>query len=382
MKKSNIYSKIIYVLILLYICLSLTIFLPHIRATYYNYINPIFWLLLSIISFIIFKNDHTKKRYKYDYLQIVIISVIIYLIVFYLFGLITGYNTLPYNHTIIGIIKNVWSYVTILFFQEYIRSVLINRSGNSKLLLIIITGIFALLNIINLTYGITIMDISDIFKITFTIIIAEIAKSLLLTYLTYKSDYIPSMVYAISLQLIIYIMPITTDLNWFLEGTFKLILPFIIYLACNSFNSKKEPIKSKRKKIYISLTPLLVLIIPLIILVSGVFKYQIIAVVSNSMVPIYRRGDAIIFEHLKEEEEKDKLKVGDIIVFKKNDAYILHRIDRIEATAAGNKKYITKGDNNKGVDEGYITNENIVGVYKLKIYMIGYPSVWLQENIG
>lgn len=381
MKKSNIYSKMIYVLIFLYICLSLIIFLPRIRTTYYNYINPIFWLLLCIISFIMFRNDHSKKRYKYDYLQIVIISVIVYLIIFYFFGLITGYNTLPYSHTITGILKNVWSYVIILFFQEYIRKVLINRSGNSKLLLIIITGIFALLNIINLTYGIAIMDISDVFKITFTIIIAEIAKSLLLTYLTYKSDYIPSMVYAISLQLIIYIMPITTDLNWFLEGTFKLLLPFIVYLACNNFTVKKEPIKSKRKKVSLSLTPLLVFIIPLIILVSGVFKYQIIGIVSNSMVPVYRRGDAVVFEHLKSEEEKEQLKVGDIIIFKKNNAYILHRIEEITYTEAGNKKYITKGDNNKEKDEGFITEEDIIGIYKFTVKLIGYPSVWLQENI-
>ncbi len=380
MKRSNIYSKTIYILILLYIGLSLTLFLPNIRTIYYNYINPFFWFFLFLLTFITFRKETTKKRYKYDYLQIVIISVIIYLIIFYLFGLITGYTRLPYSHTMLGIIKNIWSYVLIIFFQEYIRNILINRSGKSKLLLIIITGIFAVLNIINLTYGIQITSASDIFKLLFTIIIAEFSKSALLTYLTYKSDYIPSLVYAITLQLIIYIMPITTDLNWFLEGTFKLILPFIIYIMCNNFNNKKEHTK-KRKKITISLVPLFIIILPIIILVSGVFKYQIIAVVSNSMIPVYKRGDAIVFEHLKTTEEKDNLQEGDIIIFKKNNAYILHRIERIEYTISGNRKYITKGDNNSNEDTGYISNENIVGIYKLKISFIGYPSVWLQETI-
>ncbi|MGN0973557.1 MAG: signal peptidase I [Bacilli bacterium] len=380
MKKANIYTTIIYIIIAFYICLSLLLFLPNFKTQYYNIINPIFWFILFIISFCIFKNDKLKKRYKYDYLQFVIISVIIYLIVFYLFGLITGYNLLPYRHDFIGIMKNIFSYVIIIFFQEYIRQILINRSSNKKVLLIIITGIFAIINIINLSYGMKLTAIEDIFKFSFTVIIAEIAKSMLLSYLTYKADYIPSLIYAISLQLIIYIIPITPDLNWFLEGTFKLLLPFLIFIMCNNFYIKKEKIISKRKKYIISLTPLLIIIIPIIILVSGVFKYQIIAVVSNSMVPVYSRGDAIIFEKLTE-EEKEELKEGNIIIFRKNNTYILHRIESIELTPAGNRKYITKGDNNNGIDDGYITNEDIVGIYRLVIYKIGYPSVWLQESI-
>lgn len=378
MKKGNLYSTIIYIILFMYICLSLGLFLPNYRVFYYDYINPIFWFILFVISFLWFKNDLCKKRYKYDFLQLVIISVIIYLIIFYLFGFITGYNTLPYNHSLIGIIKNIWSYVIIVLFQEYIRQTLINRSGNKKIILIIITGVFAIINIVNSSYGMVMTSINDIFKFVFLICIGEIAKSTLLTYLTYKSDFIPSFLYAFILQLIIYIIPIVPNLNWFLDATFKLLLPFAIYMLCNNFYIKKENIRKRKKTI--SLMPLIILIIPMIFLVSGIFKYQIIAVASNSMVPIYKRGDAIVFEKI-DTKQKEKLKENTIIIYKKDKSLILHRIVDIKYTTAGNKMYITKGDNNTSTDNGYITNNDIVGIYKFKIPKIGYPTIWLQELI-
>lgn len=380
MKKGNLYSATIYIILFIFLCLSFFLFLPNNRVFYFNYINPIFWFTLFVISFLWFKNDLCKKRYKYDFMQIVIISVIIYLIMFYLFGFIVGYNTLPYNHSLIGILKNIWSYVIVVLFQEYVRQTLINRSGNKKIFLIIITGIFAVINIVNLSYGMFLANITDIFKFIFTIVVAETAKSILLTYLTYKSDFIPSFLYAFLLQIVIYVIPITTNLNWFLDATFKLLLPFAVYILSNNFYVRKEKLRTKKRKVTISLMPLIVIIIPMVFLVSGVFKYQAIAVVSNSMVPVYKRGDAIVFEKVNQ-KEKNHIKVDDIIVYSNKNNLILHRIIDIKYTKAGNKMYITKGDNNNTIDEGYVKEDNIIGIYKFKIPKIGYPTVWLQELI-
>ena len=45
----------------------------------------------------------------------------------------------------------------------------------------------------------------------------------------------------------------------------------------------------------------------------------------------------------------------------------------------GEKRYTTKGDANDDIDDGYITNEDIVGISKFRIAYIGYPSVWLHD---
>lgn len=381
MKKINKYIISIYILIFIFILLSLTIFLPKMRILYYNFINPFFWLILFLISLYLSRGDIVKKRYKYDYAQIVFISVMVYLIIYYLFGLFTGYSNLPYNHSFLGILMNLWSNVLILVFQEYVRQVLINRSGNKTRLLIIITGIYTACSIINLGYGYQFSDVNATFKFIYVIFIGEFAKNILLSYLTYKSNFIPAIVYSLLLQLPVYLLPITPNFNWFLEGSFRLLLPFFIFILCSKFYEKKERIKSRRSKKAISLMPLLVIIIPMLLLVSGVLKYQMMAVASNSMYPIFERGDALIYEKLSN-EELDEIKENDVIVFTRDNVVVFHRVIRIESNGTTTKHYITKGDNNNTEDTGYITKNDILGIYKFSIRFLGFPSVWLQELIG
>jgi len=127
--------------------------------------------------------------------------------------------------------------------------------------------------------------------------------------------------------------------------------------------------------------PLLIIIIPMLLLVSGVFKYQMMAVASNSMYPVFERGDAIIYEKLTK-EELDEIKENDVIVFVKDNVIVFHRVVRIESSGSTTKHYITKGDNNNAEDHGYITKKDILGIYKVSIKFFGFPSVWLQELIG
>ena len=42
--------------------------------------------------------------------------------------------------------------------------------------------------------------------------------------------------------------------------------------------------------------PIIIVLLTIIILVSGIFGYKMIAIGSNSMIPVYEKGDAIIYE--------------------------------------------------------------------------------------
>ena len=57
--------------------------------------------------------------------------------------------------------------------------------------------------------------------------------------------------------------------------------------------------------------PVMIFLFIMIILVSGITNYQMIAIASNSMYPIYQRGDAVIFKKV----EAASIKEGDILVF-------------------------------------------------------------------
>lgn len=376
MLKINNKAITILSILLFYTCLSLL--LLNVNAQLYFKLNPIFWICMFTTCYFFFKDDYSRRKYKYDFIQIVIISVIVYLILYYTFGLITGYSKLPYARNIIGIIKNIFYYVLPLALEEYIRFTLIVRSGKKKSILMIITGIFAVLSIMVQAYNFSISNLNDVFDLSFSIIIPEIAKSMLLSYLSYHSNFIAPIIYVVVPTLLMYIIPIIPDLNWFLDGSIKLLLAFTIYFTCNHFYVSKQIVRSKKTKMYFTLTPLLIIIIPLIILISGVFKYQLMAVLTNSMKPIYERGDAVLVRHL-EDSEKEKLKKGDIIVFTYNKRMVLHRIVNISYDSNGNRIYKTKGDNLDQEDAWYVKDSDITAKYILTIYKIGYPSVWLND---
>jgi hypothetical protein len=45
------------------------------------------------------------------------------------------------------------------------------------------------------------------------------------------------------------------------------------------------------------------------------------------------------------------------------------------------KTYITKGDNNLSPDFNGVLEEQITGVIAFNIPFLGYPSIWISENI-
>ena len=111
-------------------------------------------------------------------------------------------------------------------------------------------------------------------------------------------------------------------------------------------------------------------------LISCQFRYGLLVIATGSMTGTIDRGDAIVFEQT--EHHSEPFKVGDIVIFNKNNMQWVHRIIDIK-NVNGETRYTTKGDANKQEDEGYITDSNIIGVCKFRILNIGYPTVWLNE---
>ena len=75
---------------------------------------------------------------------------------------------------------------------------------------------------------------------------------------------------------------------------------------------------------------------------------------------------------------KGLVKVGDVIVFKRDGILIIHRIVKISND--GDKIIIsTKGDNNKDIDGFEVTDKNFVGKVLFKIKFIGWPAVLISE---
>ena len=104
------------------------------------------------------------------------------------------------------------------------------------------------------------------------------------------------------------------------------------------------------------------------------------AIASNSMNPVFYKGDAVLIEKLNK-EDANNLDVNDIIVFYNDDSLIVHRIIEKVETISGSYIYRTKGDNNNSADNDLVETHQIVAKYKGFIPKIGYPTIYVQENI-
>lgn len=108
------------------------------------------------------------------------------------------------------------------------------------------------------------------------------------------------------------------------------------------------------------------------------FGYKSFVIVSGSMEPTIKKGDAILVKDVPEEE----IKVNDIISFttEVNQTNVTHRIVNVEEDD-GVKKYTTKGDNNNVEDKEKITYQQIEGKYQFKINQFGIVINILKSKI-
>ena len=125
----------------------------------------------------------------------------------------------------------------------------------------------------------------------------------------------------------------------------------------------------------IMVIPLIAFLLVIIFLVSGLFSYKMIAIGSDSMNPIYYRGDAVIYQ----KTDAQNIKKGDILVFEYNSSVITHRVVNI-INNGGTLYFQTKGDNNEKADLELVNEDNVLGKVRYIVKYVGYPTVWLNEK--
>ena len=129
----NLENKIIilYGILITYCILGHIVFVD-LLAPHETYLNPIIWLILCIFTYFITRGEKGRYKAKSDKVQTIFIIVLIYLMIYFSSGLVLGYVRSPYSHSILGIAKNIWSFLTIIVFQEYIRSILVGYTRKRK----------------------------------------------------------------------------------------------------------------------------------------------------------------------------------------------------------------------------------------------------------
>ncbi len=365
-------NKYFFSILIIYLILTITLNITN-NNLYLNIINPIFWTFMLIITTIYLKQNYIRINSNKKYLLTLITITTIFLLLYFYLGFIIGFTKSPYDHNLITIYINIIPIISI----EKLKGILIKNHKKSKLIVVLITILFIMLEIDY--HSITKLYFTKelLFKYDFSKLISLIAFSIISSFFSLNYSYKLPLIFRTSLRLTYILLPILPSLDWYMMGSISLIGVTIIYLIFK-YNFRRE-LKPKKTNSFALISYAFTIIFAtfLITFMTGFLTYEPIAILSNSMVPTLSKGDILVYKKLTN-EELTNLKVGDIIVYKKVDIYIAHRIYKV--IKQDNKIfYLTKGDNNKSVDNLEVEPNDIKGLVKLKIKYLGYPSVYLHE---
>lgn len=379
-------NLIIYGILALYLLFNVFVIVPNRSEMnlYNELINPLMWIVICVVAIFLGKDSGLRVRSGVNKTQSLLIVLIIYIILYFLSGLIFGFERTPYSKDILSVLLNLWSFGSIIILQEYVRLQLV-KNGNKKMYsLILTTLVFFVLNLNYSNFLDNFTDFKTIFIYASSVLLPAIAESAVLTYLIYTSGVKASIIYRLFVTIPPFLIPIVPSLDWFVTAVVGVVLPLAVYIYINYVNVvKNERLSRGERKRYspVVYIPVFALIAVFAAFVMGLFKYQPVAVLSGSMSPTFNRGDAVIINKLSK-QEKNELKKGDIIQFISGTRYVVHRIYKVTNDEYGNKAFITKGDHNNAPDSDMVSLDNVIGKVSFSVPLIGYPSVWLTGVIS
>ena len=378
MQKSKNITIAIIILMLIYGLLANLILVFNINAIYLYIINPLFWITLAVFLKIAIGKSYQKSRIKKEVIQYILIAVIIYILTYMISGLFITFGNNPYFTTVKGFLINLWMFGTVIISKEYIRYRLINNvyENDKKEIAILVSLIYIIIEIELNKYINTKITLLFALKDICQNLIPLIAKNVLYSYISMKSDWKPASIYELFTKLYLWLSPILPNAPWIIVAIIETTIPTILFFYIRYANSKNSEIKSRQEIENANpknSIPLVVLVILVIWFTIGVFPIKPIAVASGSMEKELYVGDVVIVKKCNANDIVN----GDIIQYQMKGYTVIHRV--IEKKQKNGEYYFTtKGDNNPSEDKESVKEDQVLGKVIFKVKYLGYPAIWLN----
>lgn len=112
------------------------------------------------------------------------------------------------------------------------------------------------------------------------------------------------------------------------------------------------------------------------------FGHEVRPVLSGSMTPEFRTGDAVITE-LATPERVARVAAGDVIVFRApghESMVIAHRVSMVVTNNQGDRLFTTKGDANSSGDGATVDASHVIGIVTQSVPHLGKVMVNLGQR--
>ena len=359
------------------------LFVPNLQSTLKITIETLIFTIFAIATRLLLKRHKVNKSYSRIAIKSVTIVLIASLIIGFNLGLLVGFTRTffpPVGNTFLfGLLPTT----IIIVATEYMRKTFLDSVFDNKLLTVFIT-IVLITVCLSAELNISTIDSVESGFIAFsTVILPIIADNLLATYLVKRAGMKPALIYRLARALYLYILPIAPNFSQYLYSVMWVIVPYFCYLLTRrdlpedvvKKGGEIEKVTLKRHHYSILAIPVMAILITLIVLVSGILRYKMIAIATSSMSPVFDRGDAVIYD------KEENLEVGDVLAFEHEGKIMTHRIIKVSEHNS-QKTYFTKGDANNTADNYEIGENSVLGKVSLVIKYIGLPTVLFNETIG
>lgn len=264
--------------------------------------------VVLFVSLLVYGWKKDQNTLKLSATRIVVSVLLFYYILLFLLGIPLGFSKTLFSTNINQWMEGLIPAFFLTIMMEYLRFLIISSNPFQKKGIYFLTFLLILCNIsINANYA-ALLNGYGIFLFFCVTVFPIIAQETLSSYITYQFGLLPNLIYKLIINLYLYIIPIMTNLGDYLYSAFNVVIPVTLFLALNKSinfrNDTKRNNNNTRRIIEGFVTiPVFSLIAIMVVLVSGIFDYQLIAIASNSMVPVFSRGDAILCEKIKNEDD-------------------------------------------------------------------------------
>lgn len=382
--KKNIKLLVLALIILSSVLFEVTKISMKLGSSYAYVLKPMIWVFIGIITFVFFKNEKiVNNKYKKEVNFVVIVTTLIYFLIYFLLGYIKGFANNPYDSSLRGMITNLWTFLPMLVVREYVRYYMINNCDQKRVLwwTLFISLMFVALDL-NIYKFDTYFDTSlTTLEFIIETLLPGIVTNLYLTYVCYFAGYKTSVLYALLPQLALYVLPILPDLDWSVLSILNSAVPFFSYIYINYMINKMDKTLNHKEVKTVGLKGWLSMIAVVILMICfgvGLFPIEPLVIASNSMAPKIYKGDIVIIQ----DKDVSEVKKGDIIRYKMDGYYVVHRVVMINEDEEGNRQFITKGDNNDDIDLYPVKEYQYAGTIKFDIPYLGYPTLILSKLLN
>lgn len=343
-------------------------------------VAPVGAAILALITRQVLGGRRDHLRHKTDKMIMIGSTLSIWFVVYFMSGIIATYTRNSLVVDFKSFLFNLLGFAVVAVFIEYTRYGLMLLSGRRNVVwfgtVVALVFAFQYMSLGQLAYAKSGQDVVELLVSDF---IPAIMMSLLLTYISFTCGLGSQLVLRLGVVTSIIVPPILPKYDWYLLGMANIALVMAVYTVLDRSRDDRErdgrP-KRNHERWAVDVTSVVVML-ALIAFMTGMFSYKPNAIMSNSMNPVFYRGDMVVIQ----KRHAMDIRIGDILQYETPGKTVTHRVIAMDKSPdnSGEKVFITKGDNNPNPDSALVYEKQVTGVVKARIPYIGYPTVWLRS---